>query len=108
MGEIGIERDTFLYKMRLWEIRAVVRGYRRRARTVWKAVRQHGWWILQALGNKNLHTAQDLMPFTWEKEAAHEDDITPEEIEAIRKHLNEVNAQMEAAGGSMPESKPTE
>ena len=30
MGEIGIPRREFLYDIRIWEVRRIIRGYRRR------------------------------------------------------------------------------
>ena len=76
MGEVGIDRLTFLYELRLWEINAIVKGYRRRAYTQWESTRWQTFCILCSLGAK-LSSPRDLLTFPWEMRVA--DDISQDE-----------------------------
>lgn len=70
MGEIGFPRSEFLYELRLWEIRAVVRGYRQRARTAWESARMNAFFVMGAtadLRKAGIHTPSDLVRFPWEE-----------------------------------------
>ena len=96
VGEIGISRRDFLYGIRFWEARRLLRGYNRRYRNMWSAVRWHAFQIMSAmpycdLGKAGVHNPNDLLKFPWDTENAQED-YTDEEIEETRKRLREANA----------------
>lgn len=90
MGEVGIPRSEFLYELRLWEINAIIRGYRRRAHTLWEATRWQTFCIVQALGaGKDFSRPSDLMAFPWEDEQSELP--TEEEIDEMTELLNNIN-----------------
>ena len=91
MGEIGYDRDRFLYDLQLWEIRLIIKGYRNRAHTSWETMRWQTWAILCALGSKGINDPQTLLRFPWEEDSSDvpEDD----EVERIRKELQRINAE---------------
>ena len=69
VGEIGIERNTFLYQLREWEIIAIIKGYRRRNREQWEMHRHVGMTICCALGAK-LSSANEYLPLPWDNDNA--------------------------------------
>lgn len=86
MGEIGIDRRTFLYELKHWEILSIIRGYRRRAHTDWETTRWQTFLIAKMMGAKNMGDAPDeWFPLPWEKTAKSGNIPTDEEIEEMRR-----------------------
>ena len=81
VGEIGIPRNEFLYVLKLWEINAIVKGYRRRNREHWEMSRHLGLTICNVMGAK-IDSAHDYLPLPW-------DDITTKK-ELTEKDVNEL------------------
>ena len=98
MGEIGIERDRFLYGLRHWEIQAIIRGYRRRQRPSWEQARLNAFYIMSAmadLSKAGIRSDRDLFTFPWEEEEVTKSDSLPsdEEVEEMRQLIKELNEQ---------------
>ena len=97
MGEIGIERDRFLYGLRHWEIQAIIRGYRRRQRPSWEQARLNAFYIMSAmadLSKAGIRSDRDLITFPWEKEETKSDSLpSDEEVEEMRQLMKELNEQ---------------
>ena len=97
MGEIGIERDRFLYGLRHWEIQAIIRGYRRRQRPSWEQARLNAFYIMSAmadLSKAGIRSDRDLITFPWEKEETKSDSLpSDEEVEEMRQLMKELNKQ---------------
>lgn len=95
MGEIGFNRDTFLYIVKWWEIRAIIEGYRRRERTYCMMTRWATYMQMSSgmadLKKAGIYSPEDLMKLPWDSETHRVDDLTDEEIEAERKRLQEEN-----------------
>ena len=91
MGEVGIARNEFLYELRLWEINAIVKGYRKRARTTWEATRWQTFCILCSLGSK-ITSPQELQRFPWEME---ETVISKEDVEDLKELIANINEKHE-------------
>ena len=72
------------------EIRAVVRGYRRRERGAWERMRFHLWAIRATLGGKE-NDPKEIITFPWENVV--DDMPTAEEVERVRKMLQDKNRQ---------------
>jgi len=76
VGEIGIPRREFLYVIQFWEARRILRGYNKRERGFWAAIRWQTFYLMSSLsGSKhlkenNIYNPIDLMPFPWEKKPA--------------------------------------
>ena len=81
VGEIGIPRNEFLYVLKLWEINAIVKGYRRRNREHWEMSRHLGLTLCNVMGAK-IDSAHDYLPLPW-------DDITTKK-ELTEKDVNEL------------------
>lgn len=92
VGEIGYDRREFLYDLKLWEIRAIVRGFRLRSRTAWESTRMAAYFIMSSmtdLQKAGIHRDTDLVRFPWEKEK--EADVSDEDIEHLRELVRKEN-----------------
>ena len=96
VGEIGIPRNEFLYVLKLWEINAIVKGYRRRNREHWEMSRHLGLTLCNVMGAK-IDSAHDYLPLPWDdittKKGLTEEDVN-ELMELMRKE-NEAIAKKE-------------
>lgn len=92
VGEVGIPRREFLYELRRWEIDAIIRGYRRRARTAWETTRWQTFCIVTSMGAK-FNNEKELRTFSWD----HEDEIpiTEDEAEDMMELMNSINKKEE-------------
>ena len=92
VGEIGIPRNEFLYVLKLWEINAIVKGYRRRNREHWEMSRHLGLTICNVMGAK-IDSAHDYLPLPWDdittKKELSEEDVN-ELMELMRKENEEI------------------
>ena len=99
VGEIGIPRREFLFDISFWEARRIIRGYRRRYRDMWSAVRWHAYRIMGAIPYTDLEKAgirkpADLIKFPWDKEVDTEPEIpTDDEIKDTVRMLREMNGK---------------
>lgn len=97
VGEIGISRIEFLEVLTFWELCAIIRGYRKRERTLWHIARWQTFWLMHNgmldTNKAGLHEEQDLALFPWEDEKAPE--LSDEEIEKIRNELKRLNENAE-------------
>lgn len=86
MGEIGYDRREFLYDLKLWEIRSIIRGYRKRAALTWEPARFQTFCWLKARGAQ-IYRPQEIAKFPWEGKAEP----------MSQKEVEELKADMEAA-----------
>ena len=73
VGEIGVSRHEFLYDIQFWEARRLLRGYYKRHRDLWSAIRWHAYNVMSAMPYTDLQKAgirspHDLLPLDWDKE----------------------------------------
>ena len=66
MGEIGIPRREFLYDLQFWEVRRIVRGYRRRDRLKHQLMAECAYAAIFAMRDPKGKTARDLFPALFE------------------------------------------
>ena len=75
MGEIGISRREFLYDIKFWEVRRIIRGYRKRGRIYMQLLAENAFASTFAfIGNKDHITPRDMFPNLFDDE---DDDIEP-------------------------------
>ena len=89
MGEIGIQRNEFLYTLRLWEINAIVKGYRRRTREHWEMIRHIGLTFCNVMGAK-IDSAHDYLPLPWDDKATSKE-LTEEEVNQLMELMRKEN-----------------
>lgn len=70
MGEIGYNREEFLYRLKFWEIKAIITGYRKRERTYCMLTRMQTFLLMLAgmadLEAAGIHNEEDLWTYPWE------------------------------------------
>lgn len=74
MGEIGIPRREFLYDLRFWEVRRIIRGYRRRDRLKLQLLAHCVYASIFSMRDAQGKTTADMFPSLFD-----DDDDTPEE-----------------------------
>lgn len=94
MGEIGIPRHDFLYVLRQWEIRAIIKGYRRRNREQWDMTRLLGVTFANVMGAK-INSFADFFPLPWDKNGTHE--ITEQEAKELMALMERENAALQSS-----------
>ena len=87
MGEVGFNRDQFLHTLKWWEIRAIIDGYRKREHTYLLMTRWSTFMLMCTgmadLKKAGIHTAEDLLQFSWEKDEQRKNMFTAEELAEI-------------------------
>lgn len=97
VGEVGISRDEFLYTLRLWEIQAIIDGYRMRSRSLWESARMNAFFVMSTMADlkKNgIRSSEDLIRFPWEV-SDRERQPTMDEQEQLREIMRRENAEAE-------------
>ena len=93
MGEIGIPRNDFLYKLRFWEINAIIKGYRRRYREHWEMMRYLGLTFCNLLGAK-LNSVHDYLQLPWDDKFSSKE-LTEEEVNELLELMRKENEAIE-------------
>lgn len=93
VGEIGVHRNTFLYDLVFWEVRRIIRGYRRRDRTTNQLLAECVYATTFSMQSPNGRTVKDMFPSLFE-----DDDepapppITEEEILSLQEEMRQINS----------------
>ena len=61
VGEIGIPRREFLYEIRGWEARRILKGYQRRNILMYQLQRMQIWASMFCMGNPEKKTPSDIL-----------------------------------------------
>lgn len=90
MGEIGIPRREFLYDLRFWEVRRIVRGYRNRDRLKHQLMAECAFAAMFAMRDPKGKTVRDIFPALFQYDDDHSDDLTEEERRELQELMNNV------------------
>lgn len=96
VGEIGIPRDTFLYDLKWWEVKCIIRGYNRRHRDLWSSARWSTYSMMRAfagddkLAEAGIHGPGDILKLPWDKTPLPP--ISQEEKEELQAEMDAINA----------------
>lgn len=99
MGEIGIPRHEFLYDLQFWEVRRIIRGYRRRDLLKMHLLRLCAFTSFFGMrDNKDHLTPEQWLPIPLLDELDDRDEPAPtplseEEQEDMLDLLRDINAQ---------------
>ena len=99
MGEIGLQRQEYLYDLQYIDLLMIERGYERRHRHPWSIARWQTYHIMlsqcggDSLQKAGISSASDLLPLPWDEDLPPE--VTDEEIEKIQAEIDALNAQNE-------------
>ena len=90
MGEIGIPRREFLYDIRFWEVRRIVRGYRQRDRLKHQLIAECAYAAMYSMRDSQGKTVEDVFPMLFE------DDDDYDEPPVSEEDVADMQAMMEA------------
>ena len=83
VGEIGIPRREFLYEIRGWEARRIMKGYQRRYVLMYQLQRMQVWASLFCMGNPEKKSPIDIFHLyfdDWDKETVPVDEDTVKDL----------------------------
>jgi hypothetical protein len=89
VGEIGIDRNDFLHRLKWWEIRSIIRGYSARYHASWEQARLIAYHVRYCMGVRQgevVKSIKEWIPFSWEK---------PEEFIPSDEELDEVQKELD-------------
>lgn len=89
VGEIGIPRREFLYDIRFWEVRRIIRGYRQRDRLKHQLLAECTFAAIYAMRDPKGKTVTDLFPALFADDDAEADfpPITEEEEKEMQDEM---------------------
>jgi hypothetical protein len=95
VGEIGISRREFLYELRFWEVRRIIRGYRRRDKLKHQLMAECVFAAIYAMRDPKGKTVADMFPMLFEddEEYIEEPPITEDDVAMLQAEMAEMNRQ---------------
>ena len=100
MGEIGIPRREFLYDLRFWEVRRIVRGYRNRDRLKHQLMAECAYAAMFAMRDPKGKTPRDIFPSLFQDDDNDDSDTAPiddKEVARLRQMMREENERLKCA-----------
>lgn len=98
VGEIGIPRREFLYEIRGWEARRILKGYQRRHILMYQLQRMQVWASMFCMGNPEKKTPSDILHLYFDDFDKESDQpISDDEIRQMQEEMaaiNRANARM--------------
>ena len=96
MGEIGISRREFLYDLRFWEGRRIIRGYRRRDLLKHQLMAECGYAATYAMRDPQGKTVADMFPMLFDfDDDDDEPPLTKEDVDDLLADINAYNSKTE-------------
>ena len=95
MGEIGIPRHEFLYEIRFWEVRRIIRGYRRRDWLKHQLLAECAYATIYAMRDPKGKTVADIFPMLFDDDDDDEPPITEDEAAELQQLMVDINAQIQ-------------
>jgi len=98
VGEIGIPRREFLYDLRFWEVRRIIRGYRQRDRLTHQLLAECAFAAMFAMRDPKGKTPRDIFPSlfpTDDDDATDSAPIDDKEVARLRQMMREENARLQ-------------
>ena len=98
MGEIGIQRHEFLYDIRFWEARRIIRGYRKRGKIFMQLLAENVYASTYAFRGSEGKTVKDMFPMLFKGDDDYEMEpaITQEEQDELQALMAAENARLES------------
>lgn len=98
MGEIGIPRREFLYDLRFWEVRRIVRGYRKRNRLTNQLLAESVYATIHVMRDPKGKTPRDFFPSIFPTDDVDATDSAPideKEVARLRAMMREENTRLQ-------------
>ena len=101
MGEIGISRKEFLYDIRFWEARRIIRGYRKRGKIFMQLLAENVYASTFAFRGSEGKTVKDMFPMLFKDDDYEmEPAITEEEQQELQDLMAAENARLASSQSS--------
>lgn len=103
VGEMGINRKEYLYELSFCDLLLYSRGYERRNRHMWSAIRwQTHQLMISFVGSDKMegagiHSPKDLLKFPWEREKVNP--LSEQDIKDLQADIDFANALLQAQRG---------
>ena len=93
VGEIGMPRGEFLYDIRAWEARRIIRGYRKRRVLQYQLQRIQAWASMFCMGNPNKVAPNDIFRLYFDDDDDDEDSspLSKLEIKSLQDEMDAIN-----------------
>lgn len=91
MGEIGIPRRDFLYDLRFWEVRRIIRGYRRRDWLKHQMMAECVYAATYAMRDPQGKRVEDIFPMLFENDDEDDEMITEEDVAELQADIKAFN-----------------
>ena len=96
MGEIGFSRREFLYDLRFWEVRRIIRGYRRRDLLKHQLMAECVYAATYAMRDPQGKTVADMFPMLFDfDDDDDEPPLTKEDVDDLLADINAYNSKTE-------------
>ena len=84
-----------MYDLRFWEVRRIVRGYRRRDRLKYQLLAECAYAAIYAMRDPKGKTVADMFPMLFEddEEYIEEPQITEDDVAMLQAEMTEMNRQ---------------
>ena len=91
VGEIGFPRKEFLYELKWWEVKSIIRGYNARHHHGWEQARLIAYNAHYCMGSKDpIPIVSEWIKFSWEQKAVMP--MSQSEVEELQAEMNAINA----------------
>ena len=96
MGEIGFPRREFLYEIQFWEVRRIIRGYRRRDWLKHQLLAECAYATIYAMRDPKGKTVADIFPMLFDDDDDDDEPpITPDVVTERLQFMADINAQIQ-------------
>jgi hypothetical protein len=91
VGEIGISRREFLYEIKAWEARRIVKGYQRRNILHYQLQRMQVWASMFCMGNPEKKSPTDILHLYFDDFDKDEAPVSEDEIRQMQEEMVAIN-----------------
>ena len=89
MGEIGIPRHEFLYDLKFWEVRRIIRGYRKRGKIFMQLLAENVYASTFAMRSAEGKKIEDMFPGIFDDD---DDEVEPPMTDDEKQELLDLMA----------------
>lgn len=99
VGEYGISRHEFLYEIRFWEARRIIRGYNKRNRLTNQLLAESVYATIHVMRDAKGKTVSDMFPSLFEDDDEdYEPPLTDDEAAQMQANMRAMNAAVKKNG----------
>lgn len=86
-----MQRHEFLYEITFWEVRRLIRGFRRRDRLKHQLLAECAFAAIYVMRDPKGTTVSDMFPMLFEEEDEHRESISEEEQKELQELMAAIN-----------------